>query len=143
MRFERIDLAPLVRGAACAALSGEWVAGLTVHVDVPALEVPVIGDAARLAQLIENLCANAVEHTPEGGSVHVYMVASGAEASVRVVDTGVEHDRESAGPALATSAAIVDGHGGAIAVGDGGQQGGTSVTVALPSVVEGAYAPDP
>jgi signal transduction histidine kinase len=58
---------------------------LSIEADA-ALEVEI--DAARLAQVVQNLVANAIKFTPEGGRVTVSARADGAALEVAVADTG-------------------------------------------------------
>jgi PAS domain S-box-containing protein len=52
-------------------------------------QVPVLpADPARLAQLFDNLLANALKFTPAGGRVDVTVAAGGRSVSVEVADTG-------------------------------------------------------
>ncbi len=60
----------------------------------PPGEVVVIGDANRLAQVIENLLTNAVKYTEDGGEIALIVEADGDDAVVRVRDTGVGIDPE-------------------------------------------------
>jgi len=49
----------------------------------------VMGDRDRLKQVLLNLVANALDHTPPGGSVIMSLACMGAQARVEVQDTGV------------------------------------------------------
>jgi signal transduction histidine kinase len=51
-------------------------------------ETPVNGSPARISQALTNILLNAVEATPDGGEVAVTAGRSGAEAVVRVHNTG-------------------------------------------------------
>jgi PAS domain S-box-containing protein len=55
------------------------------HEDAPAL---LVGDAARLQQVVTNLLSNAVKFTPRGGSVVVRVEPQGTQVHLSVRDTG-------------------------------------------------------
>jgi PAS domain S-box-containing protein len=115
--------------------------------------VPVlVGDRVRVAQLLDNLVSNAVKFTPAGGRVDVRVRALDEKAVLEVRDSGIgipapeqKHLFErffrssnasaqaiqGTGLGLAISKAIVDAHGGAIAVAS--EEGrGTTFRVAFP-----------
>jgi signal transduction histidine kinase len=48
----------------------------------------VIGDRDRIKQVLLNLVANAIEHTPDGGTVCLDLVCDGKQARLSVSDTG-------------------------------------------------------
>jgi hypothetical protein len=100
---------------------------------VPALSA----DPARLAQLFDNLLANAVKFTPAGGRVEVTVTADAVSAVVEVADTGPgisaqEQERlferfyrtatatrdavPGSGLGLAIAKALAEAHGGALQV---------------------------
>jgi two-component system OmpR family sensor kinase len=58
--------------------------------------VVVLGDAARLRQIVDNLLHNAVVHTPAGTAVRVSVGREGPTAVVRVADDGPGLDSEQA-----------------------------------------------
>lgn len=58
----------------------------------------VMGDEARLVQVFDNLLGNAIKFTPSPGTVTVRLRRNGAEAVVRVRDTGVGIREELLGP---------------------------------------------
>jgi two-component system, OmpR family, sensor kinase len=58
------------------------------QLDLPEEPVTVIGDGARLHQVLANLLANARTHTPEGTTVTVSVRATDDAAVLRVIDGG-------------------------------------------------------
>jgi signal transduction histidine kinase len=51
-------------------------------------EVPFRGDEELLGELVLNVLQNAVQHTPEGGSVSIDLQQAAGRVSIRVTDTG-------------------------------------------------------
>jgi signal transduction histidine kinase len=126
----------------------------SVHLDLETEEVPeVIGEPAKLAQLLDNLVSNAIKFTPRDGHVTVRLTAQGDMIRIEVSDTGigipdVERERlferffraqsalerqiQGTGLGLYISKAIVDAHDGRIGVeSEPGQ--GTTFVVELPA----------
>jgi signal transduction histidine kinase len=117
--------------------------------------VPLVpGEAARLAQLLDNLVSNAIKFTPSGGSVVVAVAPRDGFACIEVSDTGIgipEAERErlferffrsqtalerqiqGTGLGLYISKAIVESHGGRIGV-QSREGEGTTFVVELPTV---------
>jgi signal transduction histidine kinase len=70
----------------------EIVAGqrkIDFGVEIPASLPLLAGDPARLGQVIQNLCTNAIQYTKEGGKVTVRVEASPEKVVVSVIDTGI------------------------------------------------------
>ncbi|HEY7957638.1 MAG TPA: ATP-binding protein [Polyangia bacterium] len=86
LRHEAIQLDALVREVV------ERVARAAIHnrVRLCAVEpAPVIGDRARLEQVLVNLLDNAIRYSPDGGDIEVSLTRSDDRALVRVRDYGV------------------------------------------------------
>ena len=129
-----MDLVPLAARAAAAAEASS--PGRAVSLEAPG-RAEVFGDPLRLRQVLDNLLANAVRHSPEGAPVAVRLSAAGPEFLVEVEDRGPGVPPEladrifepffradssrarttgGAGLGLAIVAAIVRQHGGAVGV---------------------------
>ena len=153
IRSEDVDLAALVRDAIAAPDHNARCEALTLRTSLPDEPVCVCGDASRLAQVIDNLCSNAVKYTPAGGTVSVALTTGAGAAVLRVADSGIgipaderehlferffrastatEHGIHGTGLGLAISKEIVERHGGTIEVGEGADGAGTAFTVTLP-----------
>lgn len=105
-------------------------------------------DAARMASVIRNLLANALRHTPQGGSVTVTVGAPGPMVMVEVRDTGAgidpallpkvfdrfsrAADSTGSGLGLAIARAIVEAHGGTIEA-TSAPGAGTTITFRIPA----------
>lgn len=80
-----VDVAALVDDAARDARAVDPDRPITATTDGPLV---VLGDADRLRQVVANLVANALVHTPEGTAVELRATADGATAVVEVSDRG-------------------------------------------------------
>jgi two-component system sensor histidine kinase BaeS len=84
---EERDAADVAGQAVAAQRARAESAGVTVRLDAPA-PVPVFADPGRLRQALGNLVANAVTHTPAGGTVDVAVRRAGGSVLLTVTDTG-------------------------------------------------------
>ncbi len=150
---ENCDTEKLVAGAIvlARATTGDE---RPIDVYVPAATPDVTVDACRLKQALGNIVSNALKFTPDGGRVSI-RVTRGADEAVAfaVADTGIgmaperigvalEPFRqldgslarrfEGAGLGLSIAKALVELHGGTLAI-DSAVDAGTTVTIALPS----------
>jgi signal transduction histidine kinase len=90
MRLDQVDLGALVSEAAAEFSTPGQPVQVTVQAGAPPR---VAADAARLRQCIDNLIANAVQKSPKGAAVAVFVTAAGeprlgAFAKVEVIDEG-------------------------------------------------------
>lgn len=113
----------------------------------------VLGDDARLAQVLFNLVHNAIKFTPRDGSVEIRVATEGTEAVVSVQDTGIGLEPEQrarlfepftqvhddaqrnvggTGLGLYVSRGIVEQHGGRLTCASDGRGRGSTFTVRLP-----------
>jgi signal transduction histidine kinase len=114
--------------------------------------LPLAADAGRLGQVLDNLVSNALKFTLPGGSVAVSVHGGDGRAVVEVADAGIGIPKDEMGQlfsrfyrassatrraipgtglGLVIARAIVEAHGGSIAL-DSREGEGTKVTVSLP-----------
>jgi len=147
-----VDLRSLVEQ--CVDSAKPRAQAASVHLDLEVEDVPqILGEQAKLAQLLDNLVSNAIKFTPRDGRVGVRLTAHHELIRIEVSDTGIgipDHDRErlferffraqsalerqiqGTGLGLYISKAIVDAHDGRIGV-DSLPGEGTTFVVELPA----------
>jgi signal transduction histidine kinase len=147
--------------------SGKTVLGASSHeiqLDLPAGPVWVLGDAARLAQVVGNLLSNAGKYTPDGGRIRVALSEEDGQAVVRVIDSGLgiapellEHvfemfaqvdrtlDRARGGLGIGLSLVrrLVELHGGSVTANSDGIGCGSTFIVRLPLPTSADIEPSP
>ncbi len=84
---ERLELGGLVEGACEALRPAAREEGVDVEVEAQK-ELWVEGDPIRLRQVLGNILANALRHSPPGGTIRVRAWRAGEEAWVQVSDQG-------------------------------------------------------
>ena len=94
---DRVDLAPLVDDVVLVASSTHPSRHIRSEGDGP---VVTVGDQRALRQVIANLVANALTHTPSTASVTIHTSACGATVTLEVADSGPGMDAESAAHAF-------------------------------------------
>ena len=149
-----VDLAPLTAASLDAfqpAARAKDI-GLESHIEPVR---PILGDPARVQQILWNLLSNAVKFTPQRGRVHVGLMQVGAVAQITVADSGMgiepallpyvfdrfrQGDSSYArtfgglGLGLAIVRQLVQLHGGNVKAESAGKELGSTFTVTLPSL---------
>jgi signal transduction histidine kinase len=82
LQQEPLDLAEVARAAQPRFVFRAEEAGIALRIVADA-EVPVLGDAHRLAQVLDNLLDNAFKHTPPGGAISATVSVQDAGAGQR------------------------------------------------------------
>jgi len=160
LRTEAIDLREAVSNAVDEVRAYLDERQHTVEVNIPPDPVWLRADPVRLEQVFANLLHNAAKYTEPGGRVQVTARVEGAEAVVRVRDTGIgirpdmadkifdmftQADRvsgrlkEGLGLGLTLVKTLVRMHGGTVGVDSDGPGRGSEFTVRLP--LSGPMAP--
>ncbi|HEY9725335.1 MAG TPA: ATP-binding protein, partial [Chroococcales cyanobacterium] len=153
MNMAPVNLALTIEGA----LETVYLAAQAKSIQIQMLLDPttgqVLGDSARLQQVIWNLLSNAVKFTLEGGQVDIRLEHSGSQAQIIVGDTGIgippeflphvfEYFRQAdstttrkfggLGLGLAIVRHLVELHGGTVWAESPGEGLGATFTVRLP-----------
>jgi two-component system CheB/CheR fusion protein len=152
LQKERVDLAEVVRECAEDYRGAADKAGVALQVKVPEAALAVEGDRTRLCQILGNLLDNAIKFGNER-PVSVELEASGGEAELRVIDSGIGIDEDvrarlfqpfsqadtslarrksGLGLGLALVKALVGLHGGEVAAESEGLGRGAQFVVRLP-----------
>jgi len=152
-----VDLAALATEAVdvFAPIAEMEEAALVLYVQDVSLCVQ--GDRARLTQVLQNLLANALRHTPAGGSIAVEVRCEGSTVLLTVQDSGDgidpahlphifdrfyrtdrarDRDAGGAGLGLAIVRALVEAHSGSVRAFSEGRSRGSRFTVALPALAD-------
>ncbi len=154
-----VDLRDVVAQAVETARDTIDGAGHTCTVEAGTAAVVVDGDLTRLTQVTANLLLNACKFTPRGGRISVQVSVVGGSGEVRVRDSGMGIPAEflprvfekfaqaasapggvdgGLGLGLALVKALVQLHGGTVAVKSDGPGLGTEFAIRLPVVVPDA-----
>lgn len=131
VRHELLDLRDAVGLAVESLRNLAETRGVPLEAQLPAGEVGVLGDSARLEQVCINLLSNALRHTKGEGAVRIRLEVEGDLARVEVSNPGdpipemfrerlfhpfhqLEAQAGTSGLGLSLSKAILDAHGGII-----------------------------
>ncbi len=157
LQVENLDLVEVIHAAVELAEPACVERGLALRVDVPAQRCVVLGDSARLLQVLSNLLGNAARYTPQGGRVRLALRSRPESFEIDVEDNGIGIAREmqqrvfdlfeqadkslergntGLGIGLTLARQIVELHGGEIHLRSEGIGHGTTFTVRLPRPAE-------
>lgn len=149
-----VNLTPLISETTTFFIPTATEKKITITRDL-AKDLPSIqSDANRLRQVLHNLLANALRHTPAGGQIIVRTRQTTHEIELSIIDNGegiapelqphifdrfyrAEESRRDSGGAglgLAISKAIVEGFNGRITITSPGKGQGSTFTICLPMV---------
>ena len=152
---QQVELSDVVRDAVDTVRPAADAKRVRLEVGDEAAGTRVLGDPARLQQVVWNLLANGVKFTPEGGRVAVLVERKGQEAQIVVTDTGegiapeflpfvfdrfrqaerVANRRHTGlGLGLAIVKHLVEAHGGSVEAQSEGRGSGATFVVRLPLV---------
>lgn len=153
LEVESVDLVSLVESALDGATLAVEAKGLRLRRVLDTTATPVLGDVARLRQIVGNLLTNALKFTPKGGSIKVTLARVGSDVELSVIDSGrgisaaflphvfeafrqedpgMNRRSQGLGLGLAIVKKLVELHGGRIEVESRGEGLGATFRVRLP-----------
>ncbi len=160
-----LNLAEIAQAAIGDARAAAQRAGLTIQDEIPQNLSPILGDPNHLTRVFDNLLSNAIKFSPDGGTLTVRIHEERDKVDIYVSDTGIgipadkierlfhrfyragESDGKripGSGLGLSIVKAIVEAHGGQVAVQSREGQGST-FSFSLPKVgpAAGPVSPPP
>jgi signal transduction histidine kinase len=153
LHLQETDVMPHIQSVAAVFEPVAQEKSVRLVTDLPDILPPVQVDADRFTQVLHNIFANALRHTPDGGTITLRASALQEAISIAVEDTGEgiapEHlghvfdrfyrtdqsrarDTGGTGLGLAIVKAIVEAHNGRVTVASEGIGKGTTFRVFLP-----------
>ena len=148
-----VDLADIVRAAVTTVQPAADARGVTLDLQIGMPDGALMGDPARLQQVVWNLLSNAIKFSPERGRVAVTLTSDGEQAALSVSDRGIgippaflpfvfdrfrqadstiTRSHGGLGVGLAIVRHVVEMHGGTVEAFSEGENRGATFTVRLP-----------
>ncbi|MBD2078684.1 PAS domain-containing hybrid sensor histidine kinase/response regulator [Leptolyngbya sp. FACHB-17] len=148
-----VDLQTIIVGAIETVRLAADAKAIQIQTEFESDASTVLGDAARLQQIVWNLLSNAVKFTPEAGQIRIRLLTTKTQAQIQVEDTGKGIRSEflpyvfdtfrqadstttrtfgGLGLGLAIARHLVELHGGCIQAASAGEEQGATFTVMLP-----------
>lgn len=148
-----VDLKTTIAAAIETVRLAAEAKGIKIQANLKFNVAHVLGDAARLQQVLWNLLSNAVKFTPTGGRIEIKLETIGTDAQIQVIDTGrginpeflpyvFDYFRQAdssitrtfggLGLGLAIVRHIVELHGGTVQAESPGDEQGATFTVKFP-----------
>lgn len=156
-----VDLREVVREALESCDPAMGANGHDLRLELPASPVAVIGDPARLSQVVANLVGNAVKYTPPNGRIRLTLLRQSDRVLLRVADNGLgippamleqvfemfaqvnqTLDRSQGGLGIGLSLVrrLVELHGGSVVARSDGPGRGSTFEVSLPAAADDPVA---
>jgi signal transduction histidine kinase/FixJ family two-component response regulator len=160
LNLELIDATQIVPAAVEISRPLIEEGGHQLAVTVPPQPLMIIGDRARLTQVLSNLLNNAAKYTPRGGSISLGLDESAGEAVFRVRDSGIgipapmlarvfdlftqldnsiDRSQGGLGIGLTLVRELVELHGGRVEAASAGANQGCEFSVRIPKSRAGAF----
>ncbi len=86
---QRLELASVIEAAINSVKPTAETKGVRLQAVLDPLDGPVMGDPARIQQIVWNLLSNAIKFTPRNGRVQVFLARVNSHVEITVSDTGL------------------------------------------------------
>ncbi|HZI89522.1 MAG TPA: PAS domain S-box protein, partial [Candidatus Polarisedimenticolia bacterium] len=157
LEVQRVDPVGAVEASVESVLHAAEQKGVEIRTEIEPSVGAVMGDPARLQQIVWNLLTNAIKFTPQGGHVLVRLASVGSGVEITVRDTGMGIRRElfqdlferfrhtgattrnygGLGLGLSIVKHLVELHGGNVRASSPGEGQGATFTIELPLAGDG------
>jgi signal transduction histidine kinase len=148
-----VDLAAIIESVVSSSQLAADAKAISIERGGDRAPRPILGDAARLQQVVWNLVSNAIKFTPRGGRMRIGLERRESEMCLTVVDSGIGIDAKflphvferfrqadssttrrfgGLGIGLSIVKSLTELHGGTVAVSSAGDGQGTTFSVFLP-----------